>query len=294
MQKMTLILGAQDPEMTEIERLGRDAGCEILFAAVDGRRVHPGNAYQSDGLLDTRGRPASVDLCAPRIAVECLGWWAYRCPDELTEEHTPGSRRLCGACGSSGPSVRAVLVDHHRPGDYGFGRPAAEYWRASSLGQVCALLCVAPTPELRLVAAADHCLRAAYAGECPGVGPGDLAAWRLESRAAFQKIPASTLATWIETAARALRNATRIVIGDHVLRDMRGSPTPELPEAACRLGASYLAGPLPSPDGRKKYVVSGDEGAVRAWMASPDFGGSLVDVYGDPVRGFAGGYAVTK
>src|SRR5690606_42081711 len=37
-----------------------------------------------------------------------------------------------------------------------------------------------------LAAAADHCLAAAYRGECPGVDPDALMRWRVESRAAFQ------------------------------------------------------------------------------------------------------------
>jgi hypothetical protein len=39
--------------------------------------------------------------------------------------------------------------------------------------------------HLLLVAAADHCLAAAYAGRCPGVDPDDLAAHRIRERAAW-------------------------------------------------------------------------------------------------------------
>src|SRR5690606_38859652 len=135
-----------------------------------------------------------------------------------------------------------VRIDHHRPGDPGYGRPPAEFMAASSLGQVIAELarrqnlpavwrceehvlerapngCVKGNPygpywhvgitpadasrrlswgELLydhslvlprafvLAAAADHCLAAAYRGECPGVDPDALLRWRAWERAQFQ------------------------------------------------------------------------------------------------------------
>ena len=83
------------------------------------------------------------------------------------------------------------------------------------------------------------------------------------------------------------------------VRDMR-RPTPvaELPEAAMRLGVGYMSGPLLDRDGREKFTVSGTEEEVALWMEAASEvplwkshrGLGLVDIYGDPKRGFAGAY----
>lgn len=67
-------------------------------------------------------------------------------------------------------------------------------------------------------------------------------------------------------------------------------PWPELPEAATRAGLAYVAGPVPSPDGRAKYTGSGtpaEISAIMAWMRAE----GMADIYGDPMRGFCGGFA---
>ncbi|MBS3784957.1 MAG: hypothetical protein KGY78_10995 [Anaerolineae bacterium] len=70
----------------------------------------------------------------------------------------------------------------------------------------------------------------------------------------------------------------------------RHEPWPELPEAAAREGIGYIAGPLATPDGRQKYTCSGDPGQVEAFLANASRLFGLTDLYGDPARGFAGGY----
>jgi len=72
--------------------------------------------------------------------------------------------------------------------------------------------------------------------------------------------------------------------------DLRGPVIPELPEAAARLGVAVLAGPLRDPDGRQKIVLQGaSPGLIRAWLAG-EFFAEARDRYGDPERGFCGGY----
>lgn len=71
---------------------------------------------------------------------------------------------------------------------------------------------------------------------------------------------------------------------------VRAFEAPELSEAATRLGVSYIAGPLASPDGRRKITCSGSAEQVRAFLEVWAPGHGLVDLYGDPARGFAGGY----
>src|SRR5690606_10871211 len=154
-----------------------------------------------------------------------------------------------------------------------------------------------------LIAAADHCLGAAYRGECPGVDPDELMRWRAESRAKFQGRTVDEVLADVERAQAPLRAAPELgLLGDPcsavVVRDMRQPvdqrPTRELPEAAVRLGIGYVSGPLVGPDGRQKITCSGTADQVRAFLDHWAPAQGLVDAYGDPARGFAGAYLTTE
>jgi hypothetical protein len=281
--------------MEAIERLLTEHGETVVYATRGGDRVHPATAYHAD--------PPAGD--GEVTAVEC-GW--------------------------DGTQPSAV-VDHHRPGDPGYGRVPGEFLGASSIGQVLAKLArrgkgpaeripwmvqgVAGTllppyappgaddpdwwvytaeyeigrvpTDIVLAAAADHCLAHAYAGRCPGVDPDKLMAWRVQSRAVFQRREPTQIMAWVEEAREALRAAPRLTLGEHDVADMRGPVVKEIPEAAARDGVAYVSGPLRSPDGRDKYTCSGPAEVVEAFLAAADRF-ELVDTYGDPARGFAGGY----
>jgi len=203
------IMSSSDPEMETIEGLLREAGERIIYAlGPDGARVRAADAYRVAALSE----PIPAGSVVYRV--EC-----------------------------DGPAIPpdAVVIDHHRPGDPGYGRPPEEFLPASSIGQVIAELarqenlpavwrckgqglesapigCVKWNPygpywhvgitpadasrrlswgellfahslvlpnDIVLTAAADHCLGAAYRGECPGVDPDALMRWRAESRARF-------------------------------------------------------------------------------------------------------------
>src|SRR5690606_26369207 len=79
--------------------------------------------------------------------------------------------------------------------------------------------------EVVFAAAADHCLAAAYRGECPGVEPDALMRWRVENRAAFQGRPPSDILNDIELAREALRKAPSIDLGAGPVCDMREAYT---------------------------------------------------------------------
>ncbi len=316
------ILGAADPEMVVIEALLRYAGEKFVHATAGGRRVHPGNAYAADPVA---GGATHWVECAPRETGQ--GWH--------------GECAVCGADVANGDvcvCAPAVVIDHHRPGDPGYGRPAAEFMAASSLGQVIGHLArleigigegmllpigepLAPevllpagsiidssgrgawvvttldgwwplAPAAILVAAADHCLAAAYAGLCPGVDPERLAEWRAVSRAEFQHRALDAVLWDVAAAGHALAAAPRIVLGGVLVADLVGSgDVHELPEAAARAGIAFLASPRPGPDGRVKVVLQAAAGAaVAAFLAGEGPARDLLDRYGDPARGFAGGY----
>ena len=352
------ILGASDPEMQAIETLLRECGERVEYATSDADglvRVTAANAYRGVTM------PAALrsGYHGERVVPAGTTWYQVEC--DL------GGVRPYGDPG--------VVIDHHRPGDPGYGRPPSEFLAASSIGQVTSELArlgrlptswprsarhagdigdlvsdadtegwgvvvrgsahgyesepysdselaaqavVAMIPsDLVLTAAADHCLGAAYHGECPGVDPDALMRWRAESRARFQGRSVEHVLADVERAQRAIERAPYVYLVDddrccgahrhgayvdywccegrvrmpHVI-DMRreGEPIPELPEAATRLGVGYVSGPLECPDGRRKFTCSGSEEQVRAFLEvwAPSQG--LVDLYGDPARGFAGGY----
>src|SRR5690606_2809265 len=101
MNNRVWVLGAPDPEMKAIEALLRECGERVEYALSDrGERVTPATAY--------RCPPLKVPAGSTVYAVECFdvlpdGW---------------------------------VRIDHHRPGDPGYGCPPAEFMSASSIGQV--------------------------------------------------------------------------------------------------------------------------------------------------------------
>lgn len=171
--------------------------------------------------------------------------------------------------------------------------------------------------ELLMIAAADHCLESAYRGRCPGVDPDALMRWRAESRAAFQKRTVADVLRDVEAARAILRAAAvapkRLVVdllhpadregyvaaasgsGDEyydgyaVVADLRGRHVPELPEAAAREGIAFLAA-VKDRDGREKVVLQAASPQLVALFLAGGVVAGLVDMYGDPMRGLAGGY----
>lgn len=259
-----VIFGAADPEADMARQLCAANGIPFAAAARDGRRVHPGNAYEANEILGSLGRP------------DLLVWF----------ECAPGSP-LAGAVADLCDDGMAVAVcDHHRPEDPGYGRPPAEYWEGSSIGQLVLMLGLPDDAYMRLAAAADHCLGAAYRGQCPGINPDDLMAWRAASRATFQRRTIGAVLDDVAAARAALVAAPRNEIG---AADFGGATIPELPEAAAREGIAYLA-TVSERDGRRRKRVLGaaTPEQVRAWLAGE--GARLAGTYGDPERGFAGGY----
>jgi hypothetical protein len=309
------LLGAADPEMEKIEALLRECGEQYMYALDEhGERVHSGNAYRT---------------AVPDTDINCV---------------------ICVECAIIGQADDWIAgrVDHHRPGDPGYGRQPSEFLPASSIGQVIArlsrssiipikwdgfntddddlqddlqvdpgsyvcvgsewvVLALAYGPitlprEVIFTAAADHCLGAAYQGKCPGVNPDELMKWRVDLHASYEGCEPSEILADIARARDALRSAPVVHLGKQpslsdddfgpsfVARDLRGEHIPELPEAAARDGECFL-GTVESPDGRTKVVCQvGSPDEIRAFMEqwAPQQG--LVGIYGDPERGFAGGY----
>lgn len=259
----TFVLGAQDPEMREIERVVTRSGRKFLHAARDGFRCQPSNAYAADGVVllgrDAFARPALLPPKAPIVAVEC----------DLPA-HPPVAR-----------------VDHHNPGDPGFEKPPEEYLAGSSLGQVLTLLEMEPDETQRLLAAADHCLTAAYQGRCPHVDPHELLFLRASWRAKISGRSLGDVMEGILASAKQVARRYDSEFGESIFLDPTEIP-PDLPE-----GAAYAGKPVRYrallPGGELKEMLKGAHPEhIRRFMTGHEEMGRLV--YGNPYRGYAGAY----
>lgn len=285
------ILGASDPEMQCVEDILCAQGVPYTHALYNGKRVSPREAYKAELPEGVQGRPV--------VLVEC-----------------------------GIPSLDEGLVvarcDHHNPGDYGAGMPPERYWEASSLGQVFRFLeSIGRAPEKvhwawKYIAAADHCPAAAYAGKCPGIDVPTLRHMRTEQRARYlmalpPKAPerkavddyrqthglGDDLQGWMLALRRLVMDAVTelyaapgVELGGIWVADLRDLGTvPELPTATmeCGLAALYKVG-------RKVGIIGAGEGTdsgtapIEAFLGGWAEEQGLVEVYGDPVRGYAGGY----
>jgi hypothetical protein len=213
------VLGAPDPEMEAIERLLREVGETVAYATVNGVRVHPGNAYAAQ-CLEAQGYSGhvyeiecAVDVLhgAPHVGVDSDATVTridHHRPDDLGYGLPPARFLLgssigqviaeCACLHLLPPTWRRVartakesrhsiaLYDDVVHGAYGFGyAPWSGEW-AIMVGFPWSA--VIPR-EIIYVAAADHCLAAAYRGECLGVDPDALMRWRVETCAAHQGRP---------------------------------------------------------------------------------------------------------
>lgn len=161
------ILGAQDPEMDAIERV-LDEACEWYDYATDRwfRRVGQDEAYDAKGLQHPM--PPARRL----YRVECS--WHPDCSAKQAAQWRVS---------------QVIVVDHHRPGDPGYGRPDAESVPASSLGQVIA--------HLALLGRTPRTWERVISGVVPAAGTIerlDWIGWAVAARGAWYRIPADLVA----------------------------------------------------------------------------------------------------
>lgn len=251
MNNKYFVLGAPDPEMVTIEGMLKERGIAYGYATLRGRTVQAHEAYRADGT--TSLIPSGSDI----VFVEC---------------------RVMG--------LHPVhIIDHHHEGDPGYGKPPEAYLEGSSIGQFLAYMGIEPTQEHRIIAAADHCLMHAYQGRCPGVAVQELKLWRTRSRAAARGLNEEELSRQIAEAANVLQRAERIKLAGVDVAFV-ADVVPEVAEASAREGIPY-AYVKKEPDGRNKAgILSAPPEAIQEWMDNCGLHG----VYGDPQRGFAGGY----
>jgi len=257
------VLGAQDPEMREIARVLKNLARRYHHAAKDAQPVTTRNAYAAEAVVNlTRGGNFTEALLlphAPLVFVECT----------LTGRE---------------PIAR---VDHHHPGDPGYDKSPQHYLEGSSLGQALRLLELVATDTQRLIAAADHCLTAAYRGMCPGIDPKELLFMRASWRAKASGRTLSDVIEGILHAAKQVRLYYDSEYGESLFLD------PTVIPADLAEGAAYAGHPIRYREffrnGDLKEMLKGASPEhIERFMAMHREEGR--EVYGNPHRGYAGAY----
>ncbi|HEX3640087.1 MAG TPA: hypothetical protein VHV10_02230 [Ktedonobacteraceae bacterium] len=260
---MLFLLGANDPEMRRIEEILRENGHEVRYAEKDGKRCHPGNAYQCDPVESA-------------ILVECA---------------------------SAG--VKNAQIDHHRPGDTGYGLPANEFWEASSLGQLWRFLqlegiAVSPSQDDLILAAMDHSPAGAIRGECPGVSAQEVLERKIQEIAQGTKYDAWEVRNKVGYYLVRLMDAPPIQIGQSVISDLRSEYLGEgysinllsAQVAALADGYTVLLRHRDAAGKPEKWSISGHATPelIEAFKSEWAPAQGLIGIYGVPNRGYAGGY----
>lgn len=259
---MRFVLGGSDTEMKHIESVVRQAGHLVIKASVKGTRV-------------TRARAYNADHPSPQVGdvwVEC--------------QHKDYTKKEMHSLGVD-------IVDHHYEGDPGYGRPPAEYWSASSVGQVYSILSLERTELANMIAAGDHCLYAAYHNMCPDVDQKDFIAHRMAHFGKFSD-PDKFSAEYNKVVT-AFKRCGVIKLGSLEVRDL--TPITEryhswLADISCLLNIKYVTiTPHRKKNGTVKYFVGNlSRKEIRYFTDEliPSIANEVISVYGDPLRQFAG------
>lgn len=258
------VLGALDPEMKAIETLLSDAGLSFGYAMKDGARCHAGNAYLADACTE------EIDIDAEIIFIEC--------EISLLTAHK--------------------VIDHHRPGDFGYNMDPDHYWQGSSIGQLCEHLNITKTPELKTIAALDHCYYAACQGLCPGVSASVVNKLKYQEIATSWSVDLQVIENIIAAFKEKIINAQRLTIGTQQICDLRDINISELYSLGylvlqCALYEMDECALILFPEkSRRKVILSGNVRAdtVMAFIHQWSKLNELHDCYGVPQRGYAGGY----
>jgi hypothetical protein len=259
MRNLHFILGGMDYEMAAVRDLLNEHEVPWSRASVDRCPVGYDSAYHATSIDRPIGKIDTLDF----VFVEC--------------------------------KVNGIkpfqICDHHKRGDKGYAMPPELFWEASSIGQVSSLLGVKPTEENRLIAAADHCLSAAYNGHCPGINRSDFWFWRTALLAKKHKMPINTLRQELGKAIIALKKLPRIEAAGWLYRDASREHLKHIVEASAVIGEPVLYVTRCKKTGQSRIgACNAPEQALYSWKRYAKNHPNLTKVYGDPVRGIVGAY----
>lgn len=261
----TLVLGMMDPEMEAVGRLGVAERLNVLWAKKDGELVRYDTMYEAD--------------------------WPEPAPGQLWVECSPAAGK-----------ANIDFVDHHQPGDPGFGGPPDKFWESSSLGQVWGVIRPDDSPPegLLIIAAADHCPHAAYIGDCPGIDPGSVIAFSAEQVALSTGRPLKEILQGVYRHIHKFRKYVPSESFGATLYTRDGPPLTEhewllFREAALWHGVAVIAPVKTGNDVWVKMAGHTTTELVEEFVRSRGLNGEELErVYGDPHRGYAGGLRVSR
>jgi hypothetical protein len=265
--KLHFVIGQKDPESEEIERviLSKKLG-RITHAQFEGGPVGPRTAYEAD--------PIGRGYDDFTILIECR-------PRGL----------------SLGETV--ILIDHHHQGDPGWDASPSEYWRGSSLGQLMNLMRLPANRRQRAIAAMDHCFAAAIRGECPGAPPSVVLQVKIDEIAKAHKVSGWKVRRHIRAHRGRLKHCDSVSLGSERVVDYREADLGEgytLELLTAQVAAADQGIPVllshRDPGGREKVTLTGlvERRMVQTFLEHGGREYGLIDLYGVPERGYAGGY----
>jgi hypothetical protein len=144
-----------------------------------------------------------------------------------------------------------------------------------------------PTPTQKLLAAADHCLTAAYQGCCPGINPKELLFLRASWRSMTSGRSLMDVVEGIFHAAKQVRRYYDSEHGESMFLDPTQLP-PDLAEGAAYAGRpvryrEWFRGPVV-----KEMLKGAAPDHIERFLTDHRARGR--EVYGNPYRGYAGAY----
>jgi len=288
-ENVAAILGAKDPEMDLIENLLKQKGFRVYYAKTpDDKRVHAGNAYSADWA-------ATLDVVPGMIFYFECGFSEYSW--------------------GLGEGVDFLSFDHHREGDYGYGKRSELFWEASSIGQLWEFLhpdhSIESVPkEVLCIAAMDHCFNAAVHGKCPGVSKEEVLETKI--RDGIMKTLGVSREAVLEEVEKWRREIWRIRCADRedsylMLAGKYAIIVPT--HTGIGYSLSYLSAQVAAVLCDKAVVLRSKQTAddmsdclmlcgytteemIKEFMDKNPL--SLKRVFGNPARGYAGGYVDRK
>ena len=320
-----VILGFNDPEAKEIERLTRNLNLSGYYLMHGNTRVSRNDAYRGNRFQQFSGVRTQFENRINNVRNELLF---------IESKHPSVETRLRRLSKDGIPRATITHIDHHHPGDPGYDVDEFYYLLGSSIGQfidkivgewnyrieefswtkrldrgVCMpgvqyvdhpdynwiVVRYADDGELEqavipkrilITAVADHCLPAGYKGQCPGVDPQELREYRSAIRAKMNRTTPEKIEKTIEFTQRKLRSMAVGGIAD--LTNLPGGTLPEAPEAASREGVAVLCRVKDARTRRRKILLFGDANPslIERWME--EHRECAYEVYGSPTRGYAG------
>ncbi len=205
-------------------------------------------------------------------------------------------------------------IDHHNPDDLGYAMGPALYWKASSIGQLHAMLRVPPKESDYVLAAMDHCFNASMKGLCPGISVKDVRERKIAEIAKTTRLETEAVNKMIFRWRNEIESCKGWyeMSGDHVYLVHNDDVVYNLTRENLGFGysAEYLTAQVAgvesgfpiilkirdTPNSQPRLHLCGDASPelVAYFMESEKDRGILEKIYGSPDRGYAGGFIIEE